>query len=221
MPITTTTTIPATMPTTAPTRGRRGRAWVRVSSTRSDAAALRPRSCVASTVGAAASAAGAAACAERPRGRTTVWSTWFAVAPATATGARTIVPSSGVAAAIVVAVVIGIAVALSGTLQQQAASPTAVPSDEDAIVAATVPVPQVQPGVPSADGAGVSFAVSHENPEEGDRYRWQRADGSGGLSVSEGPTIVVDGVAAGERVCIEVQVQRGSKTSEPVTGCTA
>jgi hypothetical protein len=26
-------------------------------------------------------------------------------------------------------------------------------------------------------------------------------------------------VAGGERVCIEVQVQRGSKTSEPVTGC--
>ena len=38
--------------------------------------------------------------------------------------------------------------------------------------------------------------------------------------VSDGPAIVVAGVAASERVCIDVQVQRGSKTSETVTGCT-
>jgi hypothetical protein len=185
-----------------------------------DQTVMRPRGRTASAAAATAGAPAVDATQMRGRGAPTP-----AVADDTLTQARPrrsrVAAIVGVAAAIVVAVVIGIAVALSGTLQQHAANPTAVPSDEDAIVAATVPVPQVQPGVPSADGAGVSFAVSHENPEEGDRYRWQRADGSGGLSVSEGPTIEVDGVAAGERVCIEVQVQRGSKTSEPVTGCTA
>ncbi|MDR6907648.1 serine/threonine protein kinase/predicted RNA-binding protein with TRAM domain [Agromyces sp. 3263] len=126
-----------------------------------------------------------------------------------------------IVAAIVVVVVIGIAVALSGTLEQPSADRTAAPSGEDAILAATVPAPVVQPGVTSADGASVSFAVSHDDAEEGDRYRWRRADGSGAIAVADGPTIIVDGVTAGERVCIEVQVQRGSKTSEPVTECTA
>lgn len=126
----------------------------------------------------------------------------------------------GIAASLVVVAAIGIAVALSGSLQQGAPDPTAAPSDEDAILAATVPAPVVEDGVRSADGGSVSFPVSHASAEDGDRYRWQRADGSGSTEVADGPAIVVAGVGAGERICIEVQVQRGSKTSEPVTGCT-
>ena len=125
-----------------------------------------------------------------------------------------------VAAGAVVVAAIGIAVALSGTLQQGSPDPTAAPTDQDAILAATVPAPVVEDGVRSADGVSVSFPVSHPSAEDGDRYRWHRADGSGSTEVAEGPAIVVAGVGSGERVCIEVQVQRGSKTSEPVTGCT-
>jgi hypothetical protein len=62
--------------------------------------------------------------------------------------------------------------------------------------------------------------VSHRDAEEGDRYRWSLADGSGDPKVSEGSTITVDGTSAGVRTCIDVQVQRGSKVSEPTTGCT-
>ena len=86
-------------------------------------------------------------------------------------------------------------------------------------VASTSP-PDVDAGVRSPDGSSVAFPVSHADAQEGDRYRWQRADGSGSTEVSDGPAIVVAGVAASERVCIDVQVQRGSKTSETVTGCT-
>lgn len=125
-----------------------------------------------------------------------------------------------VAAGTVVVVAIGVAVALSGTLDQAAPDPTRAPSGEDAIVAATVPAPVVEPGTRSADGTAVTFPVSHAGAEDGDRYRWQRADGSGSTEVTEGSSIVVAGVATSERVCIEVQVQRGSKTSEAVTGCT-
>lgn len=126
----------------------------------------------------------------------------------------------GIAAGLVVVAALAIGVALSGTLQQGAPDPTAAPSDEDAILAATVPAPVVEDGIRSPDGASVSFPVSHPSAEDGDRYRWQRADGSGSTEVSDGPSIVVAEVGTGERVCIEVQVQRGSKTSEPVTGCT-
>jgi hypothetical protein len=127
----------------------------------------------------------------------------------------------GIAAGVVVAAVVGISIAVSGTLLQAEPDPTDPPSREDAIIAATVPAPAVEAGVRSPDGSTVTFAVSHPAAEDGDRYRWQRADGSGSTEVSEGPAIVVTGVAAGERVCIDVQVQRGSKTSEPATGCTA
>ncbi|WP_173924320.1 serine/threonine-protein kinase [Agromyces sp. Marseille-P2726] len=126
----------------------------------------------------------------------------------------------GVAASVVVVASVGIAVALSGTLQQGSPEPTPAPAGEDAIIAATVPMPVVEAGVRSADGTTVAFPVSHDAAEDGDRYRWQRADGSGSIEVAEGPEIVIPGVTAGERVCIDVQVQRGSKTSEPVTGCT-
>ena len=125
-----------------------------------------------------------------------------------------------IAAGAVVVAAIGIAVALSGTLDQRAPDPTRAPSAEDAIVAATVLAPVVEPGTRSADGTAVTFPVSHADAEDGDRYRWQRADGSGSTEVTDGSPIVVAGVQASERVCIEVQVQRGSKTSEAVTGCS-
>ena len=126
----------------------------------------------------------------------------------------------GTAAGLVVVAAIGVAVALSGTIQHGDAEHTAAPTAEDAVLAATVPAPVVESGVRSEDGASVSFAVSHPNAEDGDRYRWQRADGSGSTEVADGPEIVVSGVQAGERICIDVQVQRDSKTSETARGCT-
>ena len=91
---------------------------------------------------------------------------------------------------------------------------------EDAVIAATVPAPTVEPGVTNADGTSVVFAVSHDDAEDGDRYRWKRADGSGRPTVADGP----DDHGRRRRPpggrCIDVQVQRGSKTSEPVRGCS-
>lgn len=128
---------------------------------------------------------------------------------------------ASVAAAVVV-VAVGIAIAVAATTAPRTSDPEAseAPTGEDAVVAATVPQPAVAPGVPSADGTSVTFAVSHEPAEEGDRYRWQRADGSGDTAVAEGGQIVVSPVSPGQTVCVDVQVQRGSKTSETVRGCT-
>lgn len=134
---------------------------------------------------------------------------------------RALVVGIAVAASAVLVAAIGGAAVLGGAIGgPEGADPvsTGTPS-EDAVVAARVPVPEVGAGTPAADGT-VVFPVSHDGAEEGDRYRWQRADGSGSTAVASGPQIVVDGVPAGATVCIEVQVQRGSKTSEPVTGCT-
>lgn len=126
----------------------------------------------------------------------------------------------GAAASVAVVAAVGAALVLGGSLAAPGeADPAGRGSAEDAVVAATVPAPEVAPGEPAGDGR-IVFAVRHDDPEEGDRYRWRNADGSGTTAVAEGPEIVVE-VARGRTVCIEVQVQRGSKTSEPVTECSA
>jgi eukaryotic-like serine/threonine-protein kinase len=125
----------------------------------------------------------------------------------------------GGAAALVVAAVVGLTIALSGSVAPPATETGPTSPGEDAVIAATVPAPTVEPGVTSADGTSVAFAVSHDDPRDGDRYRWKRAEGSGQTEVTESSTITVVGSAAGA-VCIDVQVQRGSKTSEPVRGCS-
>jgi hypothetical protein len=127
----------------------------------------------------------------------------------------------GVVAGLVVLAAVGVAIALSGTLPSPEPSAKPSTSPEEAVVAATVPAPTISPGVVGADGASVVFEVSHEPVESGDVYRWQRVDGIGGTEVAEGSTITVTGVTPGTPLCIDVQVQRGSKTSEPQRGCSA
>jgi serine/threonine protein kinase len=126
----------------------------------------------------------------------------------------------GIVAAVVVLAVVGVAIALSGTISAPPTAQTERPTSGDAVVAATVPAPVVSTGVASAAGSSVVFEVSHTGAEDGDRYRWSRSDGSGDPQVSEGAMITVDGVAPGATICIDVQVQRGSKLSDSRTGCT-
>ncbi|SFR75234.1 Serine/threonine protein kinase [Agromyces sp. CF514] len=126
----------------------------------------------------------------------------------------------GIVAGAVVAIAVAAAVVLSGTLPKPEAEAPVKSAGQDAVAEATVPVPEVAIGVPAADGTSVSFEVAIDEPEEGDRWRWRRSDGSGTVQVADASPIVVDGVAAGQKTCIDVQTQRGSRTSEPVTSCT-
>ncbi|WP_395242849.1 serine/threonine-protein kinase [Agromyces sp. MMS24-K17] len=128
----------------------------------------------------------------------------------------------GVVAGLLVAaaVTVGVVVSMNTSLGEPAAPSPTAETGEDAVVGATVPAPVVAPGVVSADGTTATFAVSHEGAEDGDRYRWERADGVGDVQVADGPEIVVEGLAPGQVLCIDVSVQRGSKLSEPTRGCT-
>lgn len=134
---------------------------------------------------------------------------------------RVIAVAIGAAASVAIVAAAGAAIVLGGSLGGDGdAEPASPATAEDAVVAATVPVPEVATGEPVGDGR-IVFAVRHDDREEGDRYRWRNADGSGRTAVADGSEIVVEGVGDGRTVCIEVQVQRGSKTSEPVTECSA
>ncbi|KRC63085.1 hypothetical protein ASE14_04705 [Agromyces sp. Root81] len=125
----------------------------------------------------------------------------------------------GIVAGVVVAAAIGISIAMAGTVAQPPAVETAKPDGGNAVVPQMVPAPVVSTGVASADGT-VTFEISHSDAEDGDKYRWKLSDGSGDPQIATGGTIVVDGRSPGVSTCIDVQVQRGSKVSEPETGCT-
>ncbi|MRG58743.1 protein kinase [Agromyces sp. CFH 90414] len=127
---------------------------------------------------------------------------------------------AGVAAGIV-AVVVAVAVALSLSSPSPDDPGPEASESEDAVVEEAIPMPTVAPGVVAPDGTSATFAVSHDAAEEGDVYRWKRVDGIGDTQLSKGPDVVVTGLAPGQSVCVDVTVQRGTKTSEPVRGCTA
>ena len=124
-----------------------------------------------------------------------------------------------VASVAVVGTAIVAAVLLGGGL-----GPNAPGADEtggesgSAVAGIAVPAPEV-----TAEVAGGSATFTLVNPDavEGDRFRWEPADGSGSPSVLDpGQDAVVVDAPAGTTVCIDVQVQRGSKLSDPTRGCT-
>ncbi|MCP2372271.1 serine/threonine protein kinase [Agromyces terreus] len=126
----------------------------------------------------------------------------------------------GLVAGLIVVGAVVTAIAMAGSMPGPEAERPAATSGEDAVAEATVPKPTVAEGVRSADGASVAFEISVDGAEEGDLFRWKRSDGSGTVEVAEASPIVVAGVGPNEKVCIDVQTQRGSRTSEPTTGCT-
>ncbi|MEJ3404175.1 protein kinase [Rathayibacter sp. YIM 133350] len=124
----------------------------------------------------------------------------------------------GSAAALVLAAAIA-AVVLVPRPETGPAEPTSPPSDGPAL-SAVIPAPAVDPGIRSADGASVSFAVRSDSPHDGDIYRWSRTDAPDRPQAATTSPIVVTGVVPGSQVCIDVVIQRSGKTSEPARGCT-
>ncbi|WP_353810207.1 serine/threonine-protein kinase [Agromyces sp. SYSU T00194] len=92
-------------------------------------------------------------------------------------------------------------------------------SSGSAVAGVAVPAPEVTAEV--VDGDAV-FTLANTDAVEGDRFRWAPADGSGAPAVLEPGVdrVVVASVVDGVTTCIDVQVQRGGRLSDPVRGCT-
>ena len=126
--------------------------------------------------------------------------------------------------ALVVVAAIGIADrAVRHPAAGAAADDRGAASGEDAVVAATVPAPDGRAGrARRADGASVAFAVSHDDAEDGDRYRWQRVRRQRARPrSSDGPSIVVGGrrrhPSASASTC---RCSAAARRPRPSTGCT-
>ncbi|TFD92042.1 serine/threonine protein kinase [Cryobacterium lactosi] len=114
------------------------------------------------------------------------------------------------------------AVVLTGA-DGSALTPTKSPAPADpggANVAAGVPAPVLDGTATSVDGTQVTFTVSNPSPEEGDVYRWARAENPAQPSLSTTADITVDGIVPGTTVCLDIYLQRADgKVSEANRAC--
>ena len=73
-----------------------------------------------------------------------------------------------------------------------------------------------------ARDADAKLTVSWSAPAEpaGLQFRWRRKDGDGATRQTADVSVVVDGVAAGASVCVEVEsIDTGGRLSDPVSAC--
>lgn len=132
-------------------------------------------------------------------------------------------------AGVLVAGAVGAAVVLGGAGATTSSPPgatekTTTPgasAGETAVVGDVVPTPTLASVGNAPDGNGVVFTMVNPEPHEGDSFRWSRSDDDEQMNLSPTPEIVVPGVASGEKVCIEVSVQRttGRLSAEPARVC--
>jgi len=134
---------------------------------------------------------------------------------------RVILISSLVAGALLIG---GVATAITLTgADESALTPTASPVPArpgNVISAGGVPVPVLDSMETSVDGTQVTFTVSNPSPEDGDVYRWARAETPAQPTLSKTATITVDGVVPGTTVCVDIYLQRADgKISEANRAC--
>ena len=87
-------------------------------------------------------------------------------------------------------------------------------------VAAGVPAPVLDGTATSVDGTQVTFTVSNPSPQEGDVYRWSRAETPAQPTLSTTADITVDGIVPGTTVCLDIYLQRADgKVSEANRAC--
>jgi hypothetical protein len=73
---------------------------------------------------------------------------------------------------------------------------------------------------PSADGTAVTFTWTNPDPQEGDVYYWARAETPAERQAVPQPEATVSGIVAGSRVCVNVEIGRSGRTSQPLVICT-
>lgn len=129
----------------------------------------------------------------------------------------------GALGALVLAAVVAVAVVVGPSIVPEGTSPTSAPDGGGGAVVAVIEPPGIQQGVVEADGT-VTFTVTNPDPQERDVFRWFPVTNPSDTAVvqeAEEGRIVVEGVAPGTQVCVEVAVQRAGSLSPTTRGCTA
>ena len=126
----------------------------------------------------------------------------------------------GIAAAVLIAGGVTAGIVLGGVPSAPTAASSSTPgSGGDAVVAASIPTPSIASATPAE--TTLTFTIVNPDPKEGDEFLWKRYDRPGDqLRAISTDQIVVDNYVAGQPVCIEVSIKRGTKTSaDPLQEC--
>lgn len=97
--------------------------------------------------------------------------------------------------------------------------PTKRPGDS-AVITDQVPIPINGVAVPSADGTSVTFSWENPSPVEGDTFRYARSEQPDARMPLAAPTVTLDGLQPGARVCVNAYILRsGQLSADPLQIC--
>jgi hypothetical protein len=74
---------------------------------------------------------------------------------------------------------------------------------------------------PSADGTSVLFSWVNPDLHDDDVYYWARAESPSDREAVHETDITVTGVVPGSRVCVNIEIGRAGRTSQPLVICTS
>jgi serine/threonine protein kinase len=121
-------------------------------------------------------------------------------------------------------VVSGVTLAIvltGGMLDRPGGQPSPSATGGSAVGADRIPAAVDGQALPSVDGTSVEFSWTHPDPRDGDLYYWARSETPDDrAAVRESAVTVVD-IVPGSRVCINVEIGRSGRTSEPLVICTS
>jgi serine/threonine protein kinase len=194
--------LPSTVPDADSTRIRPAVTNVAATQNAEEHTVLRPAAAAASASTASQSPAEVVA----PRRR------WPIV---TVAAACAVVIGCGIAAAVIVP-------QISSDSGPQSAVPRAPGNDDGVIRVAAVPDATAGDVTRSADGTSVTFTWKNPKPKAGDSYQWTQEGTAKPPTPTTKPQAVVDSLAPGASVCIDVVIIRDGRTSaNPLKECTS
>ncbi|TBN56077.1 serine/threonine protein kinase [Glaciihabitans arcticus] len=127
------------------------------------------------------------------------------------------------AAVLIVGGVVTAAILGAGGGLREATQPSNTPpggGPGSAIGGEIVPQPVDGTATPSANGTSVTYSWSNPEPLDGDTYRYARSEQPGSLMPLAEASVTIDGLAAGQRQCIEVYITRaGDLSAVPLEIC--
>jgi len=107
-----------------------------------------------------------------------------------------------------------------GVIDRPGDQPSPAATGGSAVGADRIPAAVDGQALPSVDGTSVEFSWTHPDPRDGDLYYWARSETPDDRAAVREPAVTVDAVVPGSRVCINVEVGRAGRTSEPLAICT-
>jgi hypothetical protein len=137
------------------------------------------------------------------------------------TRARLVGALVAVLSVLVVAVVALVIVLAGAPVERTEAGPSPTAAGGSAVDVGVIPVAVDGVATTSSDGTAITFSWVNPDHRDGDLYYWARAETPDSRQVVREPEVMIEGVAPGVRVCVNVEIGRAGRTSAPLVICSS